>query len=182
MFSDYVFIDEKYISEMSGIELEPLYESLLGLGRARVIQYIPRRTCPSVTFTQKRIDTSRVLIPHAVYEERKEKYALRIEAMKEYALSDKQCRSRLLLRYFGERGASLCQQCDNCRAQRNATFPETAYQAYLDMVIDLLSDNRTHPIEELHTLPIPSEHLRPFLNRIVSEEEFAVCDGMIMRK
>ncbi len=182
VFSDYVFIDEKYISEMSGIELEPLYESLLGLGRARVIQYIPRRTCPSVTFTQKRIDTSRVLIPHTVYEERKEKYALRIEAMKEYALSDKQCRSRMLLRYFGEHTALPCQQCDNCRAQRNATFPETAYQAYLDMVIDLLSDNRTHSIEELHTLPIPSEHLRPFLNRIVSEEEFAVCDGMIMRK
>lgn len=182
VFSDYVFIDEKYISEMSGIELEPLYESLLGLGRARVIQYIPRRTCPSVTFTQKRIDTSRVLIPHTVYEERKEKYALRIEAMKEYALSDKQCRSRLLLRYFGERGASLCQQCDNCRAQRNATFPETAYQAYLDFVADLLADCQAHPVEELHTLPIPTEHLRPFLARLMSEDSLTLCDGMIMKR
>ena len=182
VFSDYVFIDEKYISEMSGIELEPLYESLLGLGRARVVHYIPRRTCPSVTFTQKRIDTPRVIISPSVYEERKEKYALRIEAMKEYALSDTQCRSRILLRYFGERSSLPCQQCDNCRAQRNDTFPETLYQAYLDMVDELLGDKESHPVEELHTLHIPSEHLRPFLNRIVSEERFMLCDGMIKQK
>jgi ATP-dependent DNA helicase RecQ len=182
VFSDYVFIDEKYISEMSGIELEPLYDSLLGLGRARVIHYIPRRTCPSVTFTQKRIDTSRVIISSSVYEERKEKYALRIEAMKEYALSDTQCRSRILLRYFGERSSLPCQQCDNCRAQRNATFPETLYQAYLDMVDELLSNKESHPVEELHTLHIQPEHLRPFLNRIVSEERFVLCDGMIKQK
>ena len=182
VFSDFVFIDEKYISEMSGIELEPLYESLLGLGRARVIQYIPRRTCPSVTFTQKRVETSRIIISPAVYEERKEKYAHRIEAMKEYALSDTQCRSRMLLRYFGERSSLPCQQCDNCRAQRNATFPETLYHAYLDMVDELLGDNESHPVEELHTLHIPSEHLRPFLARIVSEERFVLCDGMIRRR
>ena len=182
VFSDYVFIDEKYISEMSGIELEPLYESLLGLGRARVVHYIPHRTCPSVTFTQKRIDTSRVIIPPAVYEERKEKYALRIEAMKKYALSDTQCRSRMLLRYFGERTSLPCQQCDNCRAQRGATFPEALYQAYLDMVDELLGDNESHPVEELHALHIPTEHLRPFLARIVSEEHFILCDGMIRQR
>ena len=98
VFSDYVFIDEKYLSEMTGIDLEPLYETLLGLGRARVVHYIPRRTCPSVTFVRKRVDTHRVVITPAIYEERKESYAQRIEAMKEYALSDNQCRSRMLLR------------------------------------------------------------------------------------
>ena len=117
-----------------------------------------------------------------MYEERKEKYALRIEAMKEYALSDTQCRSRILLRYFGERSSLPCQQCDNCRAQRNATFPETLYQAYLDMVDELLSNKESHPVEELHTLHIQPEHLRPFLNRIVSEERFVLCDGMIKQK
>ena len=182
VFSDYVFIDEKQISELSGIALEPLYESLLGLSRTRVIHYIPRRTCPSVTFTQKRIDTARVVIPPTVYEERKEKYSLRIEAMKEYALSSTQCRSRLLLRYFGERSALPCQQCDNCRMQRHATLPETAYLAYLDMVSELLSDGKARPVEELHTLPIPTDHLRHFLNRIVNEEQFSLCDGMIKRK
>ena len=182
VFSDYVFIDEKSISEVSGIALEPLYESLLGLGRARVVHYVPRRTCPSVTFTQKRIDAARIVISPAIYEERKAKYAHRIEAMKEYALSDKQCRSRMLLRYFGEHCALPCQQCDNCRAQRHDTFPDTLYYAYLDMVTKFLSDGNPHPVEELHTLHIPTEHQRPFLARIVSEEQFTLCDGMIARR
>ena len=182
VFSDYVFIDEKYISDMSGIDLEPLYESLLGLNRARVIHYIPRRTCPSVTFTQKRVNTDRVIIPPTVYEERKEKYAHRIEAMKEYALSDTQCRSRMLLRYFGERNAFPCQQCDTCRAQRTATLPNTAYHAYLDMVSDLLADGQAHSAEELCTLPIPAEHHALFLQRLTNEEDFALCDGMIAKK
>ena len=182
VFSDYVFIDEKSISEVSGIALESLYESLLGLSRARVVHYVPRRTCPSITFTQKRIDTSRIVIPPSVYEKRKEKYAHRIEAMKEYALSETQCRSRMLLRYFGERSSLPCQQCDNCRAQRGTAFPEALYQAYLDMVDELLGDNESHPVEELHTLRIPSEHLRHFLTRIVSEERFVLCDGMIKRR
>ena len=182
VFSDYVFIDEKYISEISGIQLEPLYESLLGLSRERVVHYVPRRTCPTVTFTKKRVDTSRIIITPEVYEERKAKYAQRIEAMKEYALSDKQCRSRILLRYFGERTALPCQQCDTCRSQRNTTFPETAYHAYLDIVTDLLADGQAHPVEELHTLSIPSEHLRSFLNRLMSEEALDLCDGMIMKK
>ena len=182
VFSDFVFIDEKYISEISGIQLEPLYESLLGLSRERVVHYVPRRTCPTVTFTKKRVDTSRIIITPEVYEERKAKYAQRIEAMKEYALSDKQCRSRILLRYFGERTALPCQQCDTCRSQRNTTFPETAYHAYLDIVTDLLADGQAHPVEELHTLSIPSEHLRPFLNRLMAEEALDLCDGMIMKK
>ena len=182
VFSDYAFIDEKQISDMSGIALEPLYESLLGLGRTRVVHYVPRRTCPSVTFIQKRVDTDRIIITPAVYEERKEKYAHRIEAMKEYALSENQCRSRMLLRYFGERNSLPCQQCDNCRAQRSDVLPDTAYYAYLDMVSDLLADGHAHSAEELYTLPIPAEHQSFFLQRITNEEAFTLCDGMIAKK
>ena len=50
------------------------------------------------------------------------------------------------------------------------------------MLADLLSDGKAHPVEELHTLRIPIEHLRLFLNRIVNEEQFILCDGMIKKK
>ena len=179
VFSDYVFIDEKQISELSGIELEQLYESLLGLSRSRVIHYIPRRTCPSVTFTRKRVDTDRITISPAIYEERKEKYARRIEAMKEYVLSVNQCRSHILLRYFGEQDALPCLVCDNCRKQRNTILTEENYRAYKEMLTKLLSDNCEHPLEELYTLQIPSLHLKKFLQHLIDEEEVILQDGMI---
>lgn len=179
VFSDYVFIDERYLSEMSGIALEPLYECLLGLSRARVIHYIPRRTCPSITFTRKRIDTHRLVIPPTVYEERKKNFAQRIAAMKEYTLAQNQCRSRILLRYFGEKSAPPCQLCDNCRRQQGAHLSELSYQAYREMLFELLGDRLPHPIEELHELRIRGEHLRPFLQRIISDEEIKLVDGLV---
>ena len=181
VFSDYVFIDEKFISEMSGIDLEPLYEALLGLGRARVIHYIPRRTCPSVTFTRKRVDTDRVVITPDIYEERKKSYAQRIEAMKEYTLSENQCRSRMLLRYFGEHAAPLCQVCDNCRKHRHTPLSELHYRAYHEMLLHLLSDGAPHSTEELRTLPIDDTQLKPFLQRLIEEETIVLQDGMVKR-
>ena len=182
VFSDYVFIDEKFISEMSGIDLEPLYEALLGLGRTRVIHYIPRRTCPSVTFTRKRVDTDRVVITPAIYEERKKSYAQRIEAMKEYTLSENQCRSRMLLRYFGEHAAPLCQVCDNCRKHRHIPLSELHYHAYREMLFHLLSDGAPHSVEELRTLPIDDTQLKPFLQHLIEEEAIVLQDGMVKKR
>lgn len=182
VFSDYAFIDEKYISEMSGIELEPLYNSLLGLNRSRVIHYVPRRTCPSITFIRKRVDTNRIVIPENVYEQRKESYAQRIEAMKEYVLSDNQCRSRMLLRYFGERNAPPCAQCDNCRKHNNTALSELHYRAYREMLEELLADGLPHSTEELRTLRIEASQLQLFIQRLVQEEEICIHDGQISKR
>ena len=182
VFSDFVFIDEKYISEVGGIELEPLFESLLGLSRARVIQYIPRRTCPSVTFVRHRLDTSRIVISPSVYETRKESYAQRIEAMKEYVLAESECRSRILLRYFGEHEALPCLVCDNCRKQRTSTLTEANYHIYKEMICALLADKKAHPIEELYTLRIGSAPLKQLIQRLLQEEEITLVDGKISLK
>jgi ATP-dependent DNA helicase RecQ len=181
VFSDYVFIDEKYLSETTGIDLEPLYETLLGLGRARVVHYIPRRTCPSVTFVRKRVDTHRVVITPAIYEERKASYAARIEAMKEYVLSENQCRSRMLLRYFGERGAAPCGKCDNCRKHRESEFSELHYEAYREILLEFLSDGTSHLLDEVRELPIEPEVLPRLLQRMVQDEDITLHDGLVAK-
>ena len=182
VFSDFVFIDEKYISEISDIPLESLFESLLGLSRARAIHYIPRRTCPSVTFVRKRLDTSHIVISPAVYESRKENYAQRIEAMKEYVLVENECRSRILLHYFGEHDALPCLVCDNCRKQRTSTLTEANYHTYKQQLNTLLSDKLPHALEELYTLKIGSAQLKLLLQRLIQEEEITLLDGKICLK
>ena len=155
---------------------------MLGLSRARVIQYIPRRTCPSVTFVRHRLDTSRIIITPAVYESRRESYAQRIEAMKEYVLAENECRSRILLRYFGEHEALPCLVCDNCRKQRTSTLTETNYNAYKETIYKLLSDKQPHSLEELYTLRIGSTQLKQLLQRLIEEEKITLHDGKICMK
>ena len=167
---------------MSGIDLEPLYEALLGLNRARVVHYIPRRTCPSVTFVRKRVDTDRVVITPAIYEERKASYAARIDAMKEYALSENQCRSRLLLRYFGERSAAPCDKCDNCRKHRNTEHSALYYEAYREMLTELLADGQPHTMDEVRALHIEPEALPRLLQHMTEQEEVTLQDGLIVSR
>jgi ATP-dependent DNA helicase RecQ len=87
------------------------------LSRRRIINYIPHKKTPYIRYTRERVETERINIPKEVYDDRKERFRTRIEAMIEYASTD-MCRSQLLLRYFGETIDHDCGQCDVCLSRR----------------------------------------------------------------
>ena len=62
----------------------------------------------------------RLVLSKEIYDNRKKEYMERIEAMINYATNDDICRSRQLLRYFGEERSTDCNQCDVCIAHKNA--------------------------------------------------------------
>ena len=62
----------------------------------------------------------RLVLSKEIYDNRKKEYTERIEAMINYATNDDICRSRQLLRYFGEERSTDCNQCDVCIAHKNA--------------------------------------------------------------
>ena len=101
--------------------------------------------------------------------------------MKEYVLAESECRSRILLRYFGEHEALPCLVCDNCRKQRTSTLTEANYHTYKEMIRTLLADKKGHPIEELYTLRIGSAPLKQLIQRLLQEEEITLVDGYIKR-
>ena len=66
---------------------------------------------------QRREERDQIVIPRAVYEDRRALYQERIEAMLRYMNTDNQCRSRQLLRYFGETDSEDCGHCDVCHSK-----------------------------------------------------------------
>ena len=62
--------------------------------------------------------SERLVISPAVYDDLKARFIERIDRMLEYASSDLVCRSRLLLRYFGETKSCDCGICDVCLKDR----------------------------------------------------------------
>lgn len=118
LFADYQAIDETTLSQLTGLSAEDIYERLKYLTHEGVVSYIPQNSSPTITFTQERIDTPYVQMPTAVYLDRKQAYIQRIEAVVEYATGHPpRCRSQQLLRYFGQRNAPRCGQCDVCLRQ-----------------------------------------------------------------
>jgi ATP-dependent DNA helicase RecQ len=115
----------------------------------------------------------------AVYEERKEQFRLRIHAMIDYATNDTICRSRQLLRYFGEEDSHDCRQCDVCLSQPHGKARESAMTAESQAILDLLSDGKPHHITELRDIQLPTDSLNAALEYLFKEEHIHMEDGFI---
>ena len=124
IFVDYVYIDEDVLCRESGLTADDIYHVFLRLGQLKLISFIPRRHMPCVTFLRRRVDKEEVSLPHAVYEERRSQCESRAEAMLRYIEEDSpECRSRMLLRYFGEEAERDCGICDVCRRRGVRAMP-----------------------------------------------------------
>ena len=182
MFSDYRYIDESRIAQLSGLTQQQVYLILKSLNQRRIIHFIPQRTMPLVTYTRDRVLPEDVVIPAAVYEERKKLFAWHIEQMIKYATNDNVCRSRQLLRYFGEEDTADCGQCDVCIAHRQSTERENSERMLRQKIKDLLADRERHTIGELMRLDPRRELLGEALRSLLREETIATDNNTFFIK
>ena len=178
LFADYVYIDELQMSHITGIGVEPIYEELKNLSQHRIIDYIPRSNQPTITYMTGRVEGRDLYIAPNVYAERKEDYRIRIEEMLKYASSNNQCRSRLLLEYFGEKDVEDCGQCDVCRRRRKKKA-ESASPSVRKQISDMLRDGEWHSVKELNKLNVNRDKIDTALREMIEEEELEMDAGMI---
>lgn len=171
LFTDYVYIDEGFVANEAGLTQPQVYMVLKELSKRHIVDFIPRRRIPYITYTREREDGDRVIIPQSVYEERRTQYIKRIQAMLDYANNDHVCRSRQLLDYFGEECWQDCRQCDVCVTHQGNMLNEGRTRLYRQQIKELLGDRKKHHIAELHTLNIPTECLNEALEELISEKE-----------
>ena len=118
LFVDLTYIDETLIARQAELTIQQVYFALKSLAARHIIQFIPRRKIPFISYTRDRVDGDKVVIPKEVWESRREQYEKRIKSMIRYAKNDEVCRSRQLLAYFGEENDRDCKQCDVCLADQ----------------------------------------------------------------
>lgn len=140
LFTDYAYISEDNLSTRSGLSKQQIYETLLSLSRQHILHYIPAKKTPYIIYTRERQETERVYLSKEVYEDRKESYVQRINAMIEYAESENRCRSRMLLRYFGEKNEHNCGQCDVCLQQHQSGLKSGEFESISQQLQALLSE------------------------------------------
>ena len=128
IFSFLQQIDEEYVARLAGQTVPQLRQSLYGLSLAHVISYVPTDHSDVVVLHHDRLRPGNVNLMPSRYAMLKESYHSRSEAMLEYVSETSECRSRYLLRYFGQTETTDCGTCDVCRARRAAAPTRTLQQ------------------------------------------------------
>lgn len=179
LFTDYAYINEDSLAIRSGLTRQRIYEILLMLTRRHILHYIPRKKTPYIIYTRERHEKDRLTITKEIYEERKESYTARIKAMIEYATADDKCRSRMLLRYFGEKNEHNCEQCDVCLSKHHSGMKFSEYQDMEEQIRQLLKEAPTPVAELVKHLSGEREKTEKVLSYLLSEKIIQLNDGIL---
>lgn len=179
LFSNYVYIDEGLVAQEAGLTTQQVYVILKNLAQRNIIYFIPQRKTPFITYLQDRIDGEKVVLSKEIYEERKEQYVKRINAMQAYASNNEVCRSRQLLIYFGEKRHKDCEQCDVCLDHESPEPSNEQTKNAREAILNLLKDGERHHITELHKLNLPNKGLDVALEYLIHEEEINIDGSFI---
>ncbi|MBF1575401.1 RecQ family ATP-dependent DNA helicase [Hoylesella shahii] len=179
LFSNYVYIDEGLVAQEAGLTTQQVYVILKNLAQRNIIYFIPQRKTPFITYLQDRIDGEKVVLSKEIYEERKEQFVKRINAMQAYASNNEVCRSRQLLIYFGEKRHKDCEQCDVCLDHESPEPSNEQTKNAREAILNLLKDGERHHITELHKLNLPNKGLDVALEYLIHEEEINIDGSFI---
>ena len=180
LFTDYNYIDESFLASQCGLQSHQVYMILKSLSQRHILHFIPQKKTPYIRYVQRREDKEHVQLMPAIYEERKQQFTERIRAMIGYATTDDICRSRYLLRYFGEESDHDCRQCDVCLSHRpQGMVSEPCLNSVMENILNLLADGKPHPITDLRGIQLPTADLDAALTYLLDEEYIRQEDGLI---
>lgn len=150
IFSFLQQIDEEYVARRAGQTVPQLRQSLYGLSLAHVISYVPTDHSDVVVLHHDRLRPGNVNLMPSRYAMLRESFHARAEAMLEYVSETSECRSRYLLRYFGQTETTDCGTCDVCRARRAALPARTLQQMTRRKLIEYIDEkDGEYSLEEI---------------------------------
>lgn len=150
IFSFLQQIDEEYVARLAGQTVPQLRQSLYGLSLAHVISYVPTDHSDVVVLHHDRLRPGNVNLMPSRYAMLRESFHARAEAMLEYVSETSECRSRYLLRYFGQTETTDCGTCDVCRARRASLPARTLQQMTRRKLIEYIDEkDGEYSLEEI---------------------------------
>jgi len=148
VFTDFVRISELEIAKRSNSNVEKVEKMLQLLVKMQLLNYVPQKNKPFITYSIERIATNDIFLSKETYDFRKEKALQRIEAVREYVETPAKCHHQFLLEYFGECKSKRCGNCDICIERNKMELNEYEFDNILKQIKPLLKA-RTITVEEL---------------------------------
>lgn len=158
LFDNNVKINEKLLSNKTGISYSGVQQELKNLHTLQAIKYYPPRKGFTITLLQDRVPLQFFNLSNETYAERKNNAREKLDAVIQYVKRTDKCRSRLLLEYFGEVKSPNCGKCDICRNKVNQKDADIDFDNLLGFLsryneeeIDLIDLYKLQPAVKKHS-------------------------------
>ncbi|MFT5832832.1 MAG: ATP-dependent DNA helicase RecQ [Cognaticolwellia sp.] len=169
-FNNFVNINEGQLANFLKISGEHLRNILTALERDEIIEYRPYKETPQIIFTQPRADIQNLTIDNKRYEFLKNRQEYRIKSAIAYATKP-QCRSQLLLAYFGEMEIEPCGKCDFCTNRHSDEVSNEQFDAYQNNIKQFISESRLSTRELLAKFPSHQHNKVHRVLKMLAEQE-----------
>lgn len=130
LFSYPVPVDDAKVAANCSLSVAELHQIFYRLSLEHVIRYVPSQHSSVIYLHHNRLQEGNVNLSPQKYMQLQENYRLRSDAMIQYVTEEDECRSRYLLRYFGQESSEDCGCCDICR--RGSSDVRSRLRKYVD--------------------------------------------------
>lgn len=182
VFTDFTRISENEIARRSGVDSPKVAELLTGMQRLGFIEYLPHKNSPQLIFNTERLDAGDISLSKTFYLQRKKDAYSKLDSLISYATNNTDCRSRMLVAYFGEKNPNTCGVCDVCLERKRSAMDGDKAVELERLVLDFITEGPKTITEIVTLLPKNKENDVLSVIRWLIEENKVLARGEIISK
>ena len=147
-----------------------------------ILEYLPHKNTPQLIFNIERLNPADISLSKTFYSQRKKEAFAMLDNIIHYATSDNECRSRMLVSYFGEKKSENCEVCDVCLKRRRSEINEKKAKEIEANILAFISLVPKTITEIVTNLSVYKEKDVLFITRWLIEEGRVQSEGDMIRK
>ena len=174
-FQHPIFFKESQLAYHLKLNKGEIIKQLNLLHKEGIIEYIPQKENPQITFLEERVPLKNLTIDQEWYNSRKQQHYDKITRAIQYAETPK-CRSIQLLEYFGEPNSQACGICDVCLGRVQSGLDRATYLKLKEKILRILKR------ESLTTSEIVESFSGKWEQNVLQAIEYMEDEGFIEDK
>lgn len=171
IFTIPINISEFQLARQTKSDFNKVKNVLLFLAKSHIINYQPEKGKPQITFTHERVKPENLQFDQQEIQQYKKRDLEKVHAVIQYVLRTTECRTKSLLRYFGEINYKACGVCDVCLKKNRDKRSKIPYEAKIMTIIRISPKTVSQLFEILKPTELERENYTSALQKLLENKQ-----------